>query len=290
MMSAIQNDAAARVQSNMAVMRGWIEAHNRQDIDGALVFFDKDIEIEEVPTGVRYKGIDASREMAKVAYGAQGHKEIANLFASEDWACVEYVAKARLTGAANISGPTIVGDVRHGVDVTSGKQEVEMKVCYLAHFNKDGKIDHVREYYDLLSVMTQLGVDVRGIAHEGVGDSSQRDSEAAGRLQSYPRCIEELRKKFGDPTVKASLEGFTQTLQISLTDVNEDYVFTVNDGRLARVEKKSLPDAGIVVTVTSTVLEGILNKTSNPMMAFLKGKLKMKGAREDLMRLQKVMG
>ena len=298
MMNAAPSDAATRIQSNMAVMRGWIDAHNRQDVDGALVFFDKDIEIEEVPTGVKYRGIDAIREMAKVAYGAQGYKEIVNLFSSEDWACVEYVAKAKLSGAADISGPTIVGDVKRGVNVAPGREEVEMKVCYLAHFTAEGKIGHVREYYDMLSVMTQLGVDVREVAEEGAG---QRDAgvterpripppKSSGGQGSFPPCIEELRKRFSDPTIKESLEGFDQTLQISLTDLDENYVFTIKNGKLTKVDKRNLPDAGIVVTVTSAVFEGILNKTSNPMMAYLKGKFKMKGARDDLMRLQKVLG
>ncbi len=301
MMNAVPDDATSRVQRNTAVMRGWIDAHNRQDVDGALVYFDKDIEIEEVPTGVRYRGIDAIKEMARVAYGAQGHKEMVNLFASEDWACVEYVAKAKLSGAAGISGQTIVGDVKAGVNAASGKQEVEMKVCYLAHFNAEGRIDRVREYYDLLSVMTQLGVDAKGVGREGAARSSEPDAQesertqpgaarAPGTQESFPRCIEDLRKKFSDPAVKESLEGFSQTLQVSLTDLGENYVFTIKNGKLTKVDKRNLPDAGIVVTVTSSVFEGILNGTSNPMMAYLKGKFKMKGARDDLMRLQKIMG
>ena len=286
-MHSTSGAVSARSQSNLDVMRGWIDAQNRQDQDGALAFLDVGVEVEDVPTGVKYKGLDAMKEMAGVAHGVQGIKEITNLFANEDWACVEYVAKARLSGEVDVSGPAVMAD---------GKKEVELKVCCLAHFNKDGKIDHARGYYDLLSVKTRLGV-----GQAGVDGPSEQDLEAEGHTQqaatkasnsrgTYPRCIEELRKRFGDLTVKESLEGFSQTLQISLTDLSEDYVFTIRNGKLAKVEKRNLPDAGIVVTVTSSVFEGIMDKTSNPMMAYLKGKFKMKGERDDLKRLQKLMG
>ena len=66
-------------------------------------------------------------------------------------------------------------------------------------------------------------------------------------------------------------------MQLSLTDLKEDYVFSVSDGKLASVEKKSLPNANIVITVANSLMESIMDKSSNPMTAYMTGKLKIKG-------------
>ena len=107
---------------------------------------------------------------------------------------------------------------------------------------------------------------------------------------SEPGAVTKLRERFADPSVIESLRGFTKTMQFSFSDLKEDYVFTINDGNLASVEKKSLPNANIVITVANSLMEGIMNKTSNPMTAYMTGKLKVKGPMDDLMRMQKLMG
>jgi putative sterol carrier protein len=105
-----------------------------------------------------------------------------------------------------------------------------------------------------------------------------------------PAAVVKLKERFADPSVQESLKGFNKTMQFSFTDLKEDYVFTVADGKLANVEKKNLPNANIVITVANSLMEGIMNKTSNPMTAYMTGKLKVKGPMDDLMRLQKLMG
>jgi len=86
------------------------------------------------------------------------------------------------------------------------------------------------------------------------------------------------------------LKGLTKTLQVSLTDLKEDYVFSIQNGVLSGVEKKSLPTPDISVTIASSLMEGIMNRTSNGILAYFTGKLKMKGTREDLLKLQKLIG
>ncbi len=99
-----------------------------------------------------------------------------------------------------------------------------------------------------------------------------------------------MKDRFADPEVQQSLKGFTKTMEFSLTDLKENYLFTIEDGKLANVEKKTLPGANIVITVANSLLVGIMNKESNPMTAYMTGKLKAKGSMDDLMRLQKLMG
>jgi putative sterol carrier protein len=79
-------------------------------------------------------------------------------------------------------------------------------------------------------------------------------------------------------------------VQISLSDVGEDYVFTIHDGSFPNVEKKTVSDPDVTVTVANTLMDGIMSKTSNPILAYFTGKLKIKGTRDDLLRLQRLMG
>lgn len=106
---------------------------------------------------------------------------------------------------------------------------------------------------------------------------------------SEPGSITKLKERLADPSVQESLKGFSKTMQFSFTDLKEDYVFTLNEGKLVSLEKKSLPNANITITVANSLMEGIMNKTSNPMTAYMTGKLKVKGPMDDLMRLQKLM-
>ena len=86
------------------------------------------------------------------------------------------------------------------------------------------------------------------------------------------------------------MKGLTKTLQVSLTDLNEDFLFDIQDGVLSAVERKSLPTPDITVTIASSLMEGIMNGTSNAIWAYFTGKLKMTGTRDDFLRLQKLLG
>jgi putative sterol carrier protein len=118
--------------------------------------------------------------------------------------------------------------------------------------------------------------------------TSTPSSPAQGGAE--PASVGKLRERFADPAVIDSLKGFSKTMMFSFTDLKEDYLFSINDGKLANVEKKTIPNASITITVANSLMESIMNKTSNPMTAYMTGKLKVKGAMDDLMRLQKLMG
>jgi ketosteroid isomerase-like protein len=139
------------IQRNIHTIRAWLDAHNRQDMK-ALDFYAEDIEIIEMPTGVIYKGMEKMRELARMAYGCKGCKELTNVIATEAEACVEFVAKADmtqpLTQAEKESGP-------HGVDISKTKSSAApfaIPVCYICHFTEEGKIDRVREYWDVATM------------------------------------------------------------------------------------------------------------------------------------------
>ncbi len=108
--------------------------------------------------------------------------------------------------------------------------------------------------------------------------------------ESLPSCIGQMVARFNDPATLSSLKGLTKTFQVSLTDLREDYVFRIQDGVLTGVERTSLPTPDIALTIASTLMEGIMNGTSNGIMSYFTGKLKIKGNLEDLLRLQKLLG
>jgi ketosteroid isomerase-like protein len=152
-------------QDNINIIRAWIDAHNRRDMN-ALDYMDEDVEIV-VPTGVTHKGFDVMRKLAEMAYSRGGWKDITNIFASEDEACVEYNAKG------NLSEPLSESERKtgiHGIDLSSAKpaaKTIELKVCFVCHF-KNGKIDRAREYWDTASLMRQMGVDNPRLLPQGV--------------------------------------------------------------------------------------------------------------------------
>jgi hypothetical protein len=132
--------------------------HNRQDMK-AIECYSDDIEIVEMPTGVVYKGMDKMRELAGMAYRRNGWKELTNIIATETEACVEYVA------SADISAPLTEEEKRsgiHGVDISKAKSTTApfaIPVCYTCHFREHGKIDRVREYWDVATMTRQFGIE-----------------------------------------------------------------------------------------------------------------------------------
>jgi hypothetical protein len=101
---------------------------------------------------------------------AQGRKQIANLFASEDWACVEYGLHASIAGPITLRGVEIVPD--------GATRSVEMRVCVIAHI-RDGKVDCAREYFDSGVIARQLGLDSATVAamYSSLGAEARSQSE-----------------------------------------------------------------------------------------------------------------
>jgi len=104
-----------------------------------------------------------------------------------------------------------------------------------------------------------------------------------------PTSIVKLKEKLADPSVQKALKGFSKTVQFSLTDLKKDYFFRIDDGKLASLEKKKEANANIVVTIEDSLMVSIMNGTASPITEYMKGRLKIKGQIDDLLRLQKLM-
>ena len=101
--------------------------------------------------------------------------------------------------------------------------------------------------------------------------------------------LDKMIARFADPGVQASLKGFTKSLQFKFTDSNEDWAIKCVDGKEASLTKETLTTPDITVTTTSEILSGIMDKKLNAMTAYMQKKIQVKGAMEDLMKLQKLM-
>ena len=110
-----------------------------------------------------------------------------------------------------------------------------------------------------------------------------------GNGGSEPSSIVKIRGKLAEPSIQQTLRGFSKTVQFSFTDLDENYLLTIEDGKLSKVEKKATSRASIVVTVTNKVMDEIMNKTRNAISAYMTGEIKIKGDMGDLMRLQNLM-
>lgn len=118
---------------------------------------------------------------------------------------------------------------------------------------------------------------------------NESDGSSSSPENSEPLSITKLKEKLADRSVQESLKGFSKTIQFSFTDLKQDYLFTLNDGKLVSLLKRNMPDANITITVANSLMESLMNKTSDPMSAFMSGKLRIKGPMDDLLRLQKLL-
>jgi len=152
------NNANSIVQRNIDTIIDWLDAHNRLDMK-AIDYFTNDIEIVEMNTGVVYKGMEKMRELAKMAYRRKGWKDLTNIFATETEACVEYIARADMS--QQLSEEDKKGGM-HGVDISKARATngpFALPVCFICHFTEEGKIDRVREYWDVATMTRQFGIE-----------------------------------------------------------------------------------------------------------------------------------
>ena len=101
--------------------------------------------------------------------------------------------------------------------------------------------------------------------------------------------FQKMLDRFANPAVQASLKGFTKTLQFKFTDISENWLIKTVDGKEAALTQEVVEKPDILVTMTSDILAGIMDKKINATSPFMQRKIQVKGAMEDLMKLQKIM-
>ena len=88
---------------------------------------------------------------------------------------------------------------------------------------------------------------------------------------------------------KEKFKDFTKKMQFLFTDLNTNYVLDVVNGEAKSLKEETIEKPDIMVTIKSDVFLGILDKKLNPVTSYMTGKIKVKGAMGDLLKLQKIM-
>jgi putative sterol carrier protein len=101
--------------------------------------------------------------------------------------------------------------------------------------------------------------------------------------------LQKMVDRFANPGVQAALKGFTKTMQFNFTDTNESWVIRAVDGKEATLTQETAEKPDIMISVTTDILSGIMDKKVNGTTAYMQRKIQVKGAMEDLMKLQKIM-
>ncbi|HEX2283182.1 MAG TPA: ester cyclase [Thermomicrobiales bacterium] len=134
---------------NSTLVREFYDAYNDREFDRAAALATDDYTFTMVPTGETMSGANGIRqylEMWSTAF-PDSTVEITNMVVSDDWVVVEF------TGRGIHSGPlrTPTGDIP-----ATGKQ-VELHFCDVVSV-RDGKLAGGRTYFDMASMMRQLGL------------------------------------------------------------------------------------------------------------------------------------
>lgn len=100
--------------------------------------------------------------------------------------------------------------------------------------------------------------------------------------------LERVQERFADPRLQGSFKMFSKTLLFEFPDTQQRFALIVDQGNAA-LEEKTVENPDVRVTLTTDVLAGIMDHKVNPMMAYMTRKVKVQGAQEDLMKLQKLL-
>jgi len=132
-----------------AVLLRYFDLLYSEQLDSLLDLFANDVHWLIVPTATELVGKEQLQELAANHWHASPDrvKKLVNLFAGEEFGCLEYTSGGTVTGDADF--------VTTKIEATGRRYEVSC--CFVFHFGTDGKIDRVREYFDLQAVQRQLG-------------------------------------------------------------------------------------------------------------------------------------
>lgn len=101
--------------------------------------------------------------------------------------------------------------------------------------------------------------------------------------------LERLRARFAQPEMQATFRGFKKTLQFTFPDLRRDFTLSIAENGSATLAEQMISHPDVKVTTSSDTLAGILDRTINPIQAYITRKLKVSGQMDDLLRLQKLL-
>lgn len=151
MARSTQQDAdtfAGASQEVAAIGRMLTDVYNARDFDRLDDVIAPDAEYRNVATGEVFRGAEGMKQYQRawVAAFPESRVEIRNFAACGETVTVEFVGRGRQTGPLNTPQGTIEPTGR----------DVELALCDVLTV-RDGRITGGRTYFDLASLMRQLG-------------------------------------------------------------------------------------------------------------------------------------
>jgi steroid delta-isomerase-like uncharacterized protein len=152
MAGSTQQDAGTRTgvgQENAAIGRTILDAYNARDFDRFDGVIASDAEYRNVATGDVFRGAEGMKQYQRNWATAfpESQIEVRNLVACGETVTMEYIGRGKQTGPLNTPQGTIPPTGR----------DVELALCDVLTV-RGGKITGGRTYYDVASLMRQLGM------------------------------------------------------------------------------------------------------------------------------------
>lgn len=124
------------------------DAWNSKDYDRALSVLADDFKVIEVASGDTYEGAEGLMREYTMWHGAlsDGRIDVTNVIASGDNVAIESIVRGTHDGPFPTDGGELPGTGR----------AIEFAMCTIA-FIRDGKYALERHYFDLQSLLAQLG-------------------------------------------------------------------------------------------------------------------------------------
>lgn len=100
--------------------------------------------------------------------------------------------------------------------------------------------------------------------------------------------LERVRARFSDPKANDSFKTFNKTLLFEFPDTRQIFTLIVVEGQ-ASLEEQAAANPDVKVTSNTDVLAGIMDRKIHPITAYMTRKIKVQGAQDDLLKLQKLL-
>ena len=114
-------------------------------------------------------------------------------------------------------------------------------------------------------------------------------SEGQVLEQTVEQCIESFRMKFLDPRVVKDYKGWSgKVMQYHFTDTGEYYHIRFQDGQPLPAVKGKPEKADVLYEMSSAIFLALSRKEISGLKAYAQGKVKVRAAMPDLLKLQKL--
>ena len=136
-------------QDMAAVIQGLFATFNTKDLEGVSALVADDFELVDVGAGLTLRGRDALRQWFEgfLTAGPDARAELKTLVVAGDWAVSEHV------GSFTHTGPLL----SPSGEIPPTERRVEVQIAEVYHV-RDGRVALLRAYYDVATILQQLGL------------------------------------------------------------------------------------------------------------------------------------